>query len=118
MDFKTKCGDFLAGIKQMRDAELSQAVQSALQTEHEPYKTQLVKAREEFVATERLACERLIEQIKAECDKKCNAKFAETEIAIAEHRATVTATAEANIKEKYNPFILEASALFDKTKIN
>lgn len=118
MSFKSTCGDFLAGVKQMRDSAIAQAVQSSLQTEHEPYKAQLVKARDEFVVAEKEACEKLVEQIKAECEKKCQAKFAVTENAIAEHRNSVTATAEATVKAEYDNFILEASALIDKTKIN
>jgi hypothetical protein len=118
MSFKTTCGDFLAEVKQMRDSAIAQAVQSALQTEHEPYKAQLVKARDEFVVAEKQACEKLVEQIKAECEKKCQAKISATETAIAENRTSVTATAEASAKTEYNNFILGVAKLIDETKIN
>lgn len=118
MNFKTKCDAFLQDVTQMRATAISQAVEVALQTQHEPYKAQLVRTRDEFVSAENQAFEKMVASLKAEHDKRVNAKMVATDNAIAEHKASVTATAEASAKAEYDNFILGVSALVDKTKIN
>lgn len=118
MSFKTKCDSFLQDVTQMRASAISQAVESALQTQHEPYKAQLVKARDEFVATENAAFEKMVETLKQERDKRIQAKVTATDTAIAEHKNSVTVRAETSAKAEYDNFILGVSALVDKTKIN
>lgn len=118
MNFKAKCDNFLQDVTQMRASAISQAVDLALQTQHEPYKTQLVKTRDEFVAAENQAFEKMVASLKEEHDKRVNEKMYATETAISEHKATVTARAEASAKAEYDNFILGVSALVDKTKIN
>jgi hypothetical protein len=118
MNFKAKCDTFLQDVTQMRASAISQAVDLAVQTQHEPYKTQLMKARDEFVAAENQAFEKMVASLKEEHDKRVTEKMIATETAISEHKATVTARAEASAKAEYDNFILGVSALVDKTKIN
>jgi hypothetical protein len=118
MSFKTKCDSFLQDVTQMRASAVSQAVEVALQTQHEPYKSELVRARDEFIASENQAYEKMVESLKQERDKRIQAKATTTETAIAEHKSSVTAKAEASAKAKYDNFILGVSALVDKTEIN
>jgi PDZ domain-containing secreted protein len=118
MNFKTKCDAFLSDVTQMRATAIAQAVDVALQTQHEPYKAQLVRTRDEFVAAENEAFEKMVESLKKEHDKRVSDKVNATEVAIAEHKTSVTARAEASAKAEYDNFILGVSALVDKTKIN
>jgi hypothetical protein len=118
MSFKTKCDAFLQDVTQMRTSAISQAVALALQTQHEPYKAQLVKERDEFVRTENQAFEKMVASLKEEHDKRVTEKTIATETAISEHKTSVTARAEASAKAEYDNFILGVSALVDKTKIN
>lgn len=118
MNFKTKCDAFLQDVTQMRTSAISQAVDLAIQTQHEPYKAQLIKARDEFVVAENQAFEKMVASLKEEHDKRVNAKMVATDTAISEHRASVTARAETSAKAEYDNFILGVSALVDKTKIN
>lgn len=118
MNFKTKCDAFLQDVSQMRASAISQAVDLAIQTHHEPYKAQLIKARDEFVVAENQAFEKMVEALKKEHDERVSTKIATTESAIAEHKKTVTVKAEASAKAEYDNFILGVSALVDKTKIN
>lgn len=118
MNFKTKCDAFLQDVTQMRASAISQAVDLALQTQHEPYKSQLIKSRDEFVVAENQAFEKMVASLKEEHDKRVNAKMVATDTAISEHKASVTARAETSAKAEYDNFILGVSALVDKTKIN
>ena len=118
MSFKTKCDAFLQDVTQMRASAISQAVDLALQTQHEPYKAQLTKQRDEYVLAENQAFEKMVASLRQEHDKRVNAKTVATETAISEHKASVTAKAEASAKAEYDNFILGVSALVDKTKIN
>lgn len=118
MNFKTKCDSFLQEVTQMREMAIQQSVDIALQTQHEPYKTQLKRTCDDYVASENQAFEKMVESLRQERDNRINAKVTSTENAIAEHKASVTERAKASAKTEYDNFILGVSALVDKTKIN
>ena len=118
MGLKVKVDEFLQTVTVMRKTALDEAVQQALQTKHEPYKAQLITARDKALATEEQEFQKIIEQLTYEHNARMTTIRGDFDNAIDVHRANVAHTAEESAKVEYDKFILQVSAIADDIKIN
>lgn len=118
MNLKTKCDEFLQSVTIMRQAAINEAVQREIQTQHEPYKAQMISARDKALANEEQSFTALVNQITAEHNAKVQTCKADFEKAIQAHRDEVARNAEQSAKVEYDKFILAVSAVADEIKVN
>lgn len=118
MNLKTKCDEFLQSIKAMRDNAIAQSVQREIQTKHEPYKAQMISARDMEIANKEQTFNAVIEKLKKEHEAEITICRANFEKAIQSHRDEIARVAEANAKGEYDKFILGVSAVADDIKVN
>lgn len=118
MGLKVKVDEFLQAVTVMRKTAIDEAVQQALQTNHEPYKAQLITARDKALATEEQEFQKTIEQLTNEHNARMNTIKGDFDNAIDAHKASVAHTAEESAKVEYDKFILQVSAIADDIKIN
>jgi adenine-specific DNA methylase len=118
MNLKTKCDEFLQSIKAMRDNAIAQAVQREIQTKHEPYKAQMISARDMEIANKEQTFNAVIEKLKKEHEAEITICRANFEKAIQSHRDEIARVAEANAKGEYDKFICGVAAVADDIKVN
>lgn len=118
MGLKVKVDEFLQTVTVMRKTAIDEAVQQALQTEHEPYRVQIINARDKALATEEQQFQKLIEQLTKEHSDKVATIKSDFDNAVEAHKASVARTAEESAKAEYDKFILQVSAIADDIKIN
>lgn len=118
MGLKVKVDEFLQSIKAMRENAITEAVQQALQTKHEPYKVQMTATRDKALVAEEQEFRTLVEQITAQHNAKVAEIKADFEGAIVKHKTIVAQEAEAGAKVEYDKFILGVAAVADDIKLN
>jgi predicted RNA-binding protein with RPS1 domain len=118
MILKLKADEFLQSIVAMRDNAVREAIQQAIQKNHEPYRVQMVAKRDKELADKEQTFNALIAQLTKEHEAEKATCKAGYEKAIQSHRDEVARTAEANAKGEYDKFILGVSAVADEIKEN
>lgn len=118
MNLKTKTEEFLQNVLVMRSNAINEAVQRELQTKHEPYRAQMVAARDKIISNEKQILDAKIAQLKKEHDGKISTCVADFEKAIQTNKDEVTRSAEANVKAEYDKFIEGVAAVADNIKTN
>lgn len=114
MNLKNKADEFLQNIKVMRDNAIRDAVQNAIQTQHEPYKVQQMAIRDKELATKEQEFNSLVNQLKKEHEAECAVCRANYEKDVQAHRIEVANSAEATAKAQYDKFICGVAAVADE----
>jgi hypothetical protein len=118
MGLKVKVDEFLNSVTIMRKTAIEEAVQQALQTKHEPYRVQMIAARDNVLTAEEQEFRKVIERLTAEHNARVSTIKADFDADIAKHRTAVAQEAEDGAKGEYDKFILQVSAIADDIKIN
>ena len=114
MNLKNKADEFLQSVKVMRDNAIREAVQTAIQNQHEPYKVQQMAIRDKELANKEQEFNSLVNQLKKEYETECAVCRANYEKDVQAHRTEVANSAEATAKAQYDKFILGVSAVADE----
>lgn len=116
--FNKECNNFLDTITNIRNTAITQAVNDAIAREHTPYATKLLSTRDLVIAEERKKTEEMIESLKLSLANTIAKITTETETAVSQHKANVTAKATQAARASYDTFILGVSKLVDETNNN
>ncbi|MBP3573875.1 MAG: hypothetical protein J6J71_04635 [Prevotella sp.] len=116
MSLKKKCDEFLANLTDMRKSAIEEAVQKELREKHEPYKSQMITARDTALANEERAFNLAVEQLRIEHLAKAKNITSDFEEAISAHKLQVEKSASESAKFVYDNVILKISAIADEIK--
>lgn len=116
MNLKNKCDEFLASLTEMRKVAIAEAVQSEVRTKHEPYKAQMIAARDKALANEEQAFNLAIEQLRKAHQAKAQTITADFDEAIVAHRTQVEQTATETAKVEYDTVIRKIAVVADEIK--
>lgn len=116
MNLKNKCDEFLSSLTEMRKVAIAEAVQNEVRTKHEPYKAQMLGARDKALANEEQAFNLAVEQLRKAHLAKRQTITADFDDAIEAHRAQVEQNATEIAKAEYDNVILKISAVADEIK--
>lgn len=116
MNLKNKCDEFLANLTDMRKAAIEEAVQNEIRVKHEPYKSQMISARDTALANEERAFNLAVEQLRKAHLEKARTIASDFEEAIAAQKLQVERAASERAKVAYDEVILKISAIADEIK--
>ena len=116
MNLKNKCDEFLASLTDMRKVAIAEAVQNEVRAKHEPYKVQMLAARDKALANEEQAFNLAVEQLRKAHLAKAQTITSDFDEAIVAHRTQVEQNATESAKVVYDNVILKISAIADEIK--
>ena len=118
MKLKTMADEFLQRVLAQRNIAVEEAKQKEIQTIHEPYKAQMISARDKALANEEQKFRALVEKITKEHEELVNSVRSDFEKAIQNHRLEVERSAEATARAEYDKFINGVCVVADEIKEN
>lgn len=116
MKLKSMADEFLQKVLVARDTAINEEITQDIQSKHEPFKAQMISARDKALANEEQAYKALVEQITKEHNDKVEAVKEDFGKAIQSHKDEVVRSAKAKAEAQYNKFIEGVCNVADEIK--
>lgn len=118
MKLKIMADEFLQRVLAQRNIAIEEAKQHEVQTIHEPYKAQMISARDKALANEEQKFRTLVDQITKEHNDLVESVKDDFAKNIQNHKEQVERSAEAKARAEYDKFINGVCSVADDIKEN